>query len=94
MLLGLPSLSALLLVFVAVFVQADELQVEVLHKPSECAIQSQKGDLLSMHYDGTLASDGSPFDSSRQRNQPFQFTVGRGQVIQVRDDPNSNFPQS
>ncbi|KAK4048476.1 Peptidyl-prolyl cis-trans isomerase fpr2 [Microbotryomycetes sp. JL221] len=58
-----------------------ELQIDVVHKPSQCYIKSQKGDTLSMHYDGTLA-DGTPFDSSRKRGQPFNFQIGRGQVIQ------------
>lgn len=42
---------------------------------------AQNGDVLSMHYVGTL-QDGTKFDSSRDRGQPFQFTLGIGQVIQ------------
>ncbi len=38
------------------------------------------GHRVTVHYDGRLA-DGTPFDSSRERGQPFVFTLGRGQVI-------------
>lgn len=39
-----------------------------------------------MHYVGTLASNGSKFDSSRDRGQPFQTAIGVGQVIRGWDE--------
>ncbi len=39
------------------------------------------GDLLTVHYVGTL-DNGVKFDSSIDRGVPFQFTLGAGQVIQ------------
>ena len=41
---------------------------------------AQSGDVVSVHYVGKLA-DGTIFDSSRKRQQPFVFILGKGQVI-------------
>uniref|UniRef100_A0A3B3YW92 peptidylprolyl isomerase n=1 Tax=Poecilia mexicana TaxID=48701 RepID=A0A3B3YW92_9TELE len=61
-----------------------KLQIGIKKRVDNCPIKSRKGDVLNMHYTGKL-EDGTEFDSSIPRGQPFTFTLGTGQVIKGWD---------
>ena len=46
---------------------------------------AKTGDSITLHYVGVLSTDGTEFDNSYDRGEPFTFTIGSGQVIEGWD---------
>jgi len=51
---------------------------------------AKKGDYIEVHYEGQLI-DGSVFDSSYEKGQPFKFTLGRRKAIEGWEEGLLNF---
>ncbi len=80
----------------AVFWQTTPVQVKGKFMTTESGLQyedivvgtgvsPEPGKLVSVHYTGTL-ENGTKFDSSLDRGQPFEFPIGMGRVIKGWDE--------
>ena len=66
-------------------VPARESGLIYIEKEAGSGAQPQPGQRVKVHYTGRLL-DGTKFDSSVDRGQPFEFTIGQGQVIKGWDE--------
>lgn len=79
----------LLLIFKFSYAQSDTtatlsgLKYIVIEKGAGVSAETNKA--VEVHYTGYLL-DGKVFDSSRDRNEPFEFVLGTGQVIKGWDE--------
>jgi FKBP-type peptidyl-prolyl cis-trans isomerase len=64
---------------------ASGLKYTIMQTGKADARVAKNGDTVSVHYTGWLP-DGKKFDSSLDRNQPFEFPLGQGHVIKGWDE--------
>ena len=65
-------------------VAAEVTELKIEDTKAGTGAVAEAGKRVTVHYTGWL-TNGTKFDSSKDRNQPFQFQLGSGQVIKGWD---------
>lgn len=66
--------------------EAPPTQLNIVDDVVGTGDEATKGRNVSVHYVGVAWSNGKQFDASWDRNEPFEFRLGAGQVIQGWDE--------
>ena len=66
--------------------EAPPTQLNIVDDVVGTGDEATKGRNVSVHYVGVAWSNGKQFDASWDRNEPFDFRLGAGQVIQGWDE--------
>jgi len=83
--LRLVPFAAAFLLLVGAAMPADAQQLKVEDVKAGTGAPAVAGKTVTAHYTGTL-TDGTKFDSSKDRGRPFSFRLGGGQVIRGWDE--------
>jgi len=68
-----------------VFEEPEESGLVIVHLNKGKGKMPTRGQKVRVHYLGTF-TDGTKFDSSYERNTPFEFTIGMNEVVQGFDE--------
>jgi peptidylprolyl isomerase len=84
-LVRLVPLVAAFLFIIGAAMPADAQQLKVEDIKVGTGAVAVAGKTVTVHYTGTL-TDGTKFDSSKDRGRPFSFDLGAGRVIRGWDE--------
>lgn len=58
-----------------------QVKIEILFKPENSTVKAKLADIVTIHYKGYLESNGAVFDSIFEKNETYNFQIGKKEVI-------------